>query len=136
MNILKTKMAVFALSGGMAGAAGALFGVTRGTAGAIDFDVIRSLYIYLLATIGGITTVTGAFIGGVVSTVLPIIQEEWLPRVQLTGLFIGVGAIVVSRTPNGIAGLLLARIDRIRQRRHVETAPPVSTAPVTAEAAA
>jgi branched-chain amino acid transport system permease protein len=133
MNILRTKTAVFALSGGMAGAAGALFGVTRGSAGAIDFNVIRSLYIYLLATIGGITTVTGAFIGGVVSTVLPIIQEEWVPRIQLTGLFIGVGAIVVSRSPNGIAGILLARIERLRHRRVDAPASPPVAAPKVPE---
>ena len=129
MSILRTKVAVFALSGGMAGAAGALFGVTRGSAGAVDFDVIRSLFIFLLATIGGITTVTGAFIGGVVSTVLPIIQEEWVPQIQLTGLFIGIGAIVVSRSPNGLAGVLLAQIDRLRRSRAPSTqAAPAPTA--------
>ena len=133
MHILRTKTAVFALSGGMAGAAGALFGVTRGSAGAIDFNVIRSLYIYLLATIGGITTVTGAFIGGVVSTLLPIIQEEWVPRIQLTGLFIGIGAIVVSRSPNGIAGILLARIERLRNRGVAADASPPVAAPMVPE---
>jgi branched-chain amino acid transport system permease protein len=138
MSILRTKMAVFALSGGMAGVAGALFGVTRGSAGAVDFDTIRSLYIYLLATIGGITTVTGAFIGGVVSTGLPIIQEEWIPQIQLTGLFIGIGAIVVSRSPNGLAGLVLTQIERLRRRRvdPAATAEPAApVAPVATEAA-
>ena len=138
MNILRTKMMVFAISGGMAGAAGALFGVTRGSAGAIDFDVIRSLYIYLLATIGGITTVTGAFIGGVVSTGLPIIQEQWVPQIQLTGLFIGIGAIVVSRSPNGLAGLLLPRLERLRRsrtRRETEASPSTAVPPVATEAA-
>jgi branched-chain amino acid transport system permease protein len=138
MSILRTKMAVFALLCGMAGVAGALFGVTRGSAGAVDFDTIRSLYIYLLATIGGITTVTGAFIGGVVSTALPIIQEEWVPQIQLTGLFIGIGAIVVSRSPNGLAGLVLTQIERLRRRRvdPAATAEPAApVAPVATEAA-
>jgi branched-chain amino acid transport system permease protein len=112
MNLLRTKVAVFALSAGMAGMAGALYGATRGSAGATDFNVIRSLFVFLLATIGGITTVTGAFIGGVVFAALPIIQQTYLKSVDLQGLFIGGGAILVSRYPNGIAGVLLDRLHR------------------------
>ena len=116
MSILGTKIRVFATSAAMAGIAGALFGVTRGSAGAIDFNAIRSLFVFLLATIGGLTTVTGAFIGGVVFAVLPVVQKEILDSsIQLEGLFIGIGAIVVSRQPNGFAGVLLERLDRLRR---------------------
>lgn len=129
MNVLTTKAAVFAVSAAMAGAAGALYGPIRGSAGSLDFDVVRSLFVFLLATIGGITTVTGAFIGGVVFTALPIIQNEWLSdEVQLTGLFIGVGAIVVSRSPHGFAGALLGWLARLRRSESHEA--PVTDEPL------
>ncbi len=118
MNLLTVKATVFAVSAAMAGAAGALYGPIRGSAGSLDFNVVRSLFVFLLATIGGITTVTGAFIGGVVFTALPIIQEEWLgDDIQLEGLFIGIGAIVVSRSPNGFAGVLLGWLSRLKPSR-------------------
>ena len=118
MDILRTKVTVFALSAAMAGAAGALYGPIRGSAGSLDFNVVRSLFVFLLATVGGITTVTGAFIGGVVFTALPIIQEEWLSGdIQLEGLFIGIGAIVISRSPHGFASVVLDWIARLRPSR-------------------
>ena len=107
MSVLGTKVRVFATSAGMAGIAGALFAITRGSAGALDFNAIRSLFVFLLATIGGLTTVTGAFIGGVVFAILPVIQKEFFDDcIQLDGLFIGIGAIVISRQPNGFAGVV------------------------------
>lgn len=124
MNILGTKVFVFATSAAMAGVAGALFGITRGSAGAVDFDAIRSLFVFLLATIGGLTTVTGAFIGGVVFALLPVIQKELLDSsIQLDGLFIGIGAIVVSRQPNGFAGVLLEQLERLRGGTSRRAAP-------------
>ena len=137
MSVLGTKVRVFATSAGMAGMAGALFGVTRGSAGAIDFNAIRSLFVFLLATIGGLTTVTGAFIGGVVFAVLPVIQKEVFDgSIQLDGLFIGIGAIVISRQPNGFAGVIIERLDRLRGchgdvRRRRARADDASVEPAT-----
>ncbi len=129
MSILGTKIRVFATSAAMAGIAGALFGVTRGSAGAIDFNAIRSLFVFLLATIGGLTTVTGAFIGGVVFAALPVVQKEVFDSsVQLEGLFIGIGAIVVSRQPNGFAGVILGWFGRLRPTGSTGDVDPVDDA--------
>lgn len=129
MSILGTKIRVFATSAAMAGIAGALFGVTRGSAGAIDFNAIRSLFVFLLATIGGLTTVTGAFIGGVVFAALPVVQKEVFDSsVQLEGLFIGIGAIVVSRQPNGFAGVILGWFGRLRPTGSTGDVDPVAGA--------
>lgn len=132
MSLLGTKVSVFAVSAGMAGMAGALYGSVRGSAGAIDFNVVQSLFVFLLATIGGITTVTGAFIGGVVFAFLPVVQSEWVPSLELQGLFIGVGAIVVSRYPNGFAGVFYAWLAGWRRRwqeREVEGELEPASAP-------
>lgn len=111
LNLIRTKVTVFALSAGMAGFAGALFGMLRSSVSANDFLLLISLNTFLLAMIGGITTVTGAFIGGLV---FPFLADD------LKGLFIGAGAIVVSRLPNGFAGLLYGLPERLRR-------PPATT---------
>jgi branched-chain amino acid transport system permease protein len=106
LNLIRTKVTVFAISAGMAGFAGALFGMLRTSVSANDFVLLVSLNTFLLAMIGGITTITGALIGGMV---LPFLDSE------LQGVFIGLGAIVISRLPNGFAGILYGVPDRLRR---------------------
>ena len=106
LNLIGTKVTVFALSAGMAGFAGALFGMLRTSVSANDFVLLVSLNTFLLAMIGGITTVTGALIGGMA---LPLLDTD------LQGLFIGAGAILISRLPNGFAGVLYGLPARLRR---------------------
>lgn len=106
LNLIRTKVTVFAISAGMAGFAGGLFGMLRTSVSANDFVLLVSLNTFLLAMIGGITTVTGALIGGMV---LPFLDPN------LVGVFIGLGAIVISRLPNGFAGILYGIPDRMRR---------------------
>lgn len=128
LNLIGTKVTVFALSAGMAGFAGALFGMLRTSVSANDFVLLVSLNTFLLAMIGGITTVTGALIGGMA---LPLLDTD------LQGLFIGAGAIVVSRLPNGFAGLLHSLPERWQRRPDIAGQPdgdaPAAVAPVLAE---
>ena len=140
MNILGTKIAVFATSAFLAGAAGGLYAATRGSAGKLDFTAIEGLLIFLLVTIGGLTSVSGAFIGGVVSAGLVIVQSEWLADTSLAdldlrGLFIGGGALLISRAPNGFAGLAFARADQRRAGRRAAEAPPGEASPERREGA-
>lgn len=117
LDLVRTKVTVFALSAGMAGFAGALFGMLRTSVSANDFVLLVSLNTFLLAMIGGITTITGALIGGMA---LPLLDTD------LQGLFIGAGAIVVSRLPNGFAGVLYglpARLGRAAGPRAVGPNP-------------
>ena len=67
INLTRLKVGVFFLSAGIAGVGGALFGGLRESAGGTDFNVLQSLPILLLAVIGGISTVTGALLGGLSS---------------------------------------------------------------------
>jgi branched-chain amino acid transport system permease protein len=115
MNLVGTKVAVFAVSAGMAGFAGALFGTLRTSVSGNDFVLLISLTTFLLAMIGGITTVTGALIGGLALPILSEIEGNY-EGVNLQGLFIGAGAILVSRLPNGFAGWLLALPEKVRAR--------------------
>ena len=131
LDLTVTKLAVFAISAGMAGLAGALYGGTQGLVTATNFIYIQSLILLLLAYVGGINTVTGAFLGGMFfGAVFPIVQPH-LPHVlqQLTYLGTGLGAIGIGRNPNGIAGQLSDAAERLRRPRPAAPARPVAGAP-------
>lgn len=117
LNLLSTKTAVFALSAAMAGVAGALFGGLRTSVTENDFLMLQSLFVFLMATFGGITTVTGALLGGVALALLPVVQQEWFPGMAtgtLQAVVIGAGAILISRYPDGFAGIFSQARERLR----------------------
>lgn len=116
LDLVGTKVAVFAISAGMAGFAGGMFGNLRTSVSGNDFVLLISLTTFLLAMIGGITTVTGALIAGLALPILNDIEANQFPDIDLDGLFVGIGAILVSRLPNGFAGVLLGLPDRFRAR--------------------
>lgn len=97
------RVALFGLSAGMAGLAGGLFAGLRGTIGAADFQLFNSLPLLLLAVVCGVTSVTGAALGGTGLMLLPVLQSS---RPELAGLVfavLGFGAVALGRDPNGIA---------------------------------
>jgi branched-chain amino acid transport system permease protein len=121
----RTKLAVFMASAFICGVAGALFGGLKQTADAIQFDPINNIVLLLFIVVGGITTVTGAFLGGALFALLPFIQSEYPDQGGL--VFAGVAAAVVAlgRQPNGIAGMLY---DSLRGRARPPTKPAAADA--------
>ena len=106
LDVRRTKLVVFGASAFVAGVAGSLLGGLNAFVGEIQFEPINNVVLLLFAAVGGITTVTGALIGGLLFALLPLVQSE---QPELAGLvFAGVaaGAIGLGRQPNGIAGLL------------------------------
>ena len=94
------------------------FGLKTGVAPG-DFEMLQSLVLLLLVTIGGVNTVTGAFIGGFVFTMIPVLQEHVGALRDIQGLqFLGVGlgAMTLGRKPNGIAGDIAAAGESLRAR--------------------
>ena len=130
LDVRRTKLVVFMVSAAIAGLGGAFIGGLRGTVGTIDFTALNNLPLYLLAVVGGVTTVSGAFIGGALFALLPVVQSR---APDLAGLvFLGIGATAVSlgRQPNGLAGMLAQRVGDLR-RPHGPSA--VGTRPTPAE---
>lgn len=123
MNLVAAKTTVFALSAAMAGVAGALFGGLRVTASANDFQFVGSLGIFLVATFGGITTVTGALFGGAFLALVPELQKH-INIQNLQSYAIALGAISLAERPHGIGGDISlageAIRDALRRRRTVE----------------
>jgi branched-chain amino acid transport system permease protein len=110
------RVGLFGLSAGMAGLAGGLFAGLRGTIGAADFQLFNSLPLLLLAVVCGVTSVTGAAMGGVGLMLLPVLQSS---RPELAGLVfavLGFGAVALGRDPNGLANQVF-RIGRLLDRR-------------------
>ena len=98
VNRFRTKLAVYALSAAMAGFAGALLGMQRGTAATQDFALLSPLAIpiVLLIVVGGVETVSGALIGGITYILFVVTKENfdtsWLVWV---GVIVGLTVAII-----------------------------------------
>ena len=103
----------------MAGLAGGLLGcVCRSRVGSLDFLYFRSLTLLLVATIFGITSVSGAILGALFFVVLPEVLRHTASTGRAAGatgqalqpLIIGALAIAAARHPEGISGQVRNRL--------------------------
>jgi branched-chain amino acid transport system permease protein len=127
LNLVATKAATFAASAAIAGMAGALFGGLRTSVTSNDFSMLQSLFAFLIVTIGGITTVSGALFGGVSLAILPeIAKEAGVDHLQSLG--IGLAAMGLAQNPHGVVGQVTHGIEQlrgtIRSRRDGERITP------------
>jgi branched-chain amino acid transport system permease protein len=137
MNLVAAKTTVFALSAGIAGAAGALFAGLRVTASGSDFVFLQSLFLFLVASFGGLTTVVGALFGGAFLAIAPELQKHVsFENAQYVG--IGLGAISLAGNPHGFGGNVALAGEAIRKalagrRRGDDTPAPPVPVPTVAE---
>ena len=129
MNVTRAKLKVFFLSAMMAGVAGVFFGGLQSRIGQLDFLYFRSLTVLLVATIFGITSVTGAFLGALFFVVLPELTRDADSSggQAIQPIIIGLLAIATARRQEGIAGrireLLRPIVNRVPSFRPVPTRP-------------
>jgi branched-chain amino acid transport system permease protein len=121
VHLVWTKLLVFALAAAMAGFAGGLLGMFRGTVGSTDFAMLLGIPFLLLLVVGGVGTVSGALIGGISTVLLLIIQDEVSfvvfgvsVLVALTRIGPGLAALGVARNPEGVVTRF--RRDEVRRR--------------------
>jgi branched-chain amino acid transport system permease protein len=120
MSLVGIKLRVFGLSALLAGGAGALLGALQVRVGQLDFLYFRSLTVLLVATIFGITSVSGALLGAGFFVILPELLREagsgegggFSGSSALQPLIIGALAIAVARRPEGLAGQLRSGVHR------------------------
>lgn len=117
LRVRRTKAVIFALSGFIAGCAGALFGGLSGAVQGSQFDPVSSLVIVLFAFVGGITSVLGALVAGVLFAVLVYAESAFSSMAGLVFIGISAAAIGLGSQPNGLAGLLLEAVERLRSLR-------------------
>jgi branched-chain amino acid transport system permease protein len=128
LDVRRTKLVVFAGSAFIAGVAGALYGGLNGTAGTIQFDPINNIVLFLFALVGGVTTVTGALLGGALFALLPFVQSEYQDYAGAAFGIIAFGAIALGRQPNGLAGVLFDKLApaRVARRKRLVVAPALT----------
>jgi branched-chain amino acid transport system permease protein len=106
VNVAKAKLGVFMLSSAIAGLGGALLAGVQFIAQPTDYQMLFSLSLLLLVTVWGVRSVSGVLIAGLGVQLLPYyvnFNYSWL--YLLTGL----GAIGISRNPEGVIGDLISR---------------------------
>lgn len=107
VNVARTRLAVFVLSASLAGLGGALLGGVHFIAEPNDYQMLLSLSMLLLVTVWGVRSVTGVLIAGVGFQLIPyFLNDNYAWLYLLTGL----GAIGISRSPEGVIGDLVSRL--------------------------
>jgi branched-chain amino acid transport system permease protein len=137
LSLARIKLVAFGLSAALAGAAGALLGALQVRVGQLDFFYFKSLAVLLVATIFGITTVSGAMLGALFFVVLPRVLERFgssggggfSGAQALQPLIIGLLAMYAARHAGGVSGQLRgavrARVERVTHLVRREPAPTV-----------
>ena len=113
LSLARYKLIVFACSAGIAGIGGALLGAQTGSFSFGNFNPFDSLIWFTVVAVSGIGYVVGGLLGGFVFALLPIVVGD------LTTLLIGLGALTLGRTGDGLIGLVFQVRDRL-----VAEAPP------------
>jgi branched-chain amino acid transport system permease protein len=114
LNLTMTKLAVFALSAGMAGLGGALLGGMRTVAGTLNFNMEQSLPVLLLVVVYGVTTTSGALIGGVSLGLIQIVANRYPSLANnLEFLATGLAGITLGSYPDGLVPGLAERFRRL-----------------------
>lgn len=127
------KVLLFASSAGLAGLGGALYAGLRGSIGAADFVVTASLPLLLLLVVSGVTTVTGALVGGFALMLLPVLSGD--PAAGgIVLLLIGLAAVSLGREPNGVVHLVGGGLRDVLERSG-RIAPSQPSAPAAVDAA-
>jgi len=103
VNVLETKVAVFMMSAGLAGFAGAFLAQYYQTVNQAQFTMLGGLPIVLQLVIGGVATVSGALFAGLFGLALILIQETWHLTLfrALEFLAPGLAALGIIQNPSG-----------------------------------
>ena len=107
------RVAVFSVSAGIAGLAGALLAGLERFVSPTDFATLQNLPLLLCAVVAGVTTVSGAFFGGFLLMLIPVIQATAPKFSGLVFMVIAVGALLLGRDPNGLVNQFFKFFGRV-----------------------
>jgi branched-chain amino acid transport system permease protein len=137
VGVAGTKVLAFAVSAAIAGIAGAVIAYRSGGAAPERFDYLQSLVFFAYAYLGGISSVAGAIVGGVIASgglLWTFLLNVVGVSADFTFLLGGLGLIVAAIfTPEGAAGWVRGgwQSRRARLRRGVGGEQPA--APLSVE---
>ena len=129
-DVARTKLVAFALSSFIAGIGGALYAYGHPNLSADSFKVFSSLALLALVYLGGVASVLGALIAGLMQDggILSAGRTGSQTQFAISGLALIAIAVLY---PNGISGALYAGRDRIRRRLRGATLVSTRTASTT-----
>jgi branched-chain amino acid transport system permease protein len=134
VNVGYYKMLAFALSAALAGVAGSLYGLATGFVSTDAFPFQLSIALLVGAVVGGIGTISGALIGGLLTEFLPIYSQQLLLPISKDLANAAPGAVqgvllllVLGLARGGVAGLIADGYRRLVQPR-LAHAPPEAAA--------
>ncbi len=103
IDINKTVMVTFLLAGGLAGAAGMMYGLYNNTAW--FFQGFRNgLYAFTAAVMGGIGNVAGALVGGLLIGVISAFSDFLIDPRWTQAVVFGILILILVFKPNGLLG--------------------------------
>ena len=104
VNVTLYKIWAFALASFVTGVAGGLLGSGAGKLYTFQFPTSQSVILFAVVLMGGIYTVWGAVLAGVLLWVLPALFTIWGIDSQLPTILFGIGVLqVLTTAPAGIA---------------------------------
>lgn len=128
IDVARTKLLAFSLSGAMAGVAGALLGTAYGTVTGTVFRYEQSLLLVVVVVIGGLGSRAGVVGAAFFATLLPSILIA-LFGTGIRGFDLVLSGLVlmytISRHPTGLAGAVReAREKRLQRKGGLPPLPP------------
>ncbi len=130
VNVPGYKTMAFGVSAFYAGVAGSLYGLATGFVSPDTFPVALSFQLLVGVVIGGLASIAGPIVGGIVTYWLPIVSSQfvsdqgWIPT-QVSSVFVNAGPavtygalliLIMIFAPNGVVGLILSGYGRLRFR--------------------
>jgi len=121
INVLETKLAVFALSAGIAGFAGAFFAMEYGTLSqSKNFEMLAGLPIVLALVVGGVSFAAGALFAGVFGLFAVLLQDNWHISLWTAAIYLapGLAAFGIIANPHGAVVAIGEGFARLLPWRH------------------
>ena len=122
IDVSRTKLLAFAIGSGIAGIGGVLLGVQQGDVSGASFISQASLTYLAFAYLGGITSVNGAIVGGLLapSAFLTVMSDYFLRSASINKYLTiigGAGLVLMTIvSPNGIAPGLQRQLQTLGRR--------------------
>jgi ABC-type branched-subunit amino acid transport system permease subunit len=131
VDLTRTRMLAFAMSGGIAALAGSIYALNNGLVVKGSFSTAVSLQLVAMVVIGGLGSIEGAVLGAFVVFGLPLLlhfDNPWIVPIG-TGVLL---FVVITRAPGGVAGLLhLSRRELVTDLVDLQEAESAETRPLT-----
>ncbi|OAA19678.1 branched-chain amino acid transport system permease protein [Frankia sp. EI5c] len=119
-HLLLSKMAVFALSAGIAGLGGALYGMQQRSVSSDQFSFVAGLPLYLVAVVGGLTAVgNGLFTGVALGGSFPVISAAGVFAKNITSLMPSLAGLGLAKNPDGAVPEIRGRYEALGRDRPV-----------------